>query len=172
MALASRTVTIAGRAPERSRHGRRRHFCPSVSGVAAGIDRVRGRHAVTAAPALIVAIIDDDDSLRRALSSLLRAEGMAVRVFESAEAFLAASAGEMPDAVLTDIQMPGMSGLDLQDRLNRLYPGLPVLVMTALPDRPLRERALSSGAVTVLNKPIDAGVLLARLQDLANRGED
>lgn len=108
----------------------------------------------------LIAIVDDDRAIRTALSSLLRSAGFRAAMFDCAEAFLDDLDDGGPDCVLTDIQMPGMSGLDLQQHLASTKPGLPVLVMTAFPEAKLRERALSSGAHCFLNKPFDADELL------------
>jgi len=121
----------------------------------------------------LVAIVDDDDAIRRGLSSLLRSAGYGVRLFASAEEYLVDSASPRPDCVLTDIQMPGMSGLDLQDRLAKTSPATPVLIMTAFPTIAIEERATAAGARSFLSKPFDAGVLLQALQDaLANGNEE
>lgn len=121
----------------------------------------------------LVAVVDDDDAIRRGLSSLLRSAGYRVRLFASAEEYLVDSAGPRPDCVLTDIQMPGMSGLDLQDSLAKTSPAMPVLIMTAFPTIAIEERATASGARSFLSKPFDAGALLQALQDaLANGAEE
>lgn len=108
----------------------------------------------------LIAIVDDDRAIRTALSSLLRSAGFRAAMFDCAEAFLDDLKGGVPDCVLTDIQMPGMSGLDLQQHLASANPDLPVLVMTAFPEAKLRERAMLSGAHCFLNKPFDANELL------------
>lgn len=83
-----------------------------------------------------------------------------MRLYESAEAFLKDGQTTRPDAVLTDIQMPGMSGLDLQTILKDQEPTLPVLFMTAFPEEALRHRAMADGAVCFLSKPFKAAELL------------
>ncbi len=109
----------------------------------------------------LIAIIDDDLAIRGGVSSLLRSAGFDVRLYESAEAFLADNHKEpSPDAALTDIQMPGMSGLDLQVVLKTRQPTLPVMFMTAFPEEALRQRVLSNGAVCFLSKPFKATELL------------
>lgn len=120
----------------------------------------------------LVAIVDDDDAIRRGLSSLLRSAGYAVRLFASAEDYLIDRASPRPDCVLTDVQMPGMSGLDLQDSLAKSFPETPVLIMTAFPTLAIEERATAAGARSFLSKPFDPGVLLQALQDALATGAD
>ncbi len=108
----------------------------------------------------LIAIIDDDLAIRRGVSSLLRSAGFDVRLYESAEAFLEDKTKPAPDAVLTDIQMLGMSGLDLQSILNVRQPTLPLIFMTAFPEEALRNRAISKGAICFLSKPFKASELL------------
>lgn len=108
----------------------------------------------------LIAIVDDDRAIRTALSSLLRSEGFRAAIFDCAEAFLDDLDSGAPDCLLTDIQMPGMSGLELQQHLAAARPNLPVLVMTAFPELKLRERAMGAGAHCFLNKPFDAADLL------------
>ncbi|MTH77926.1 response regulator transcription factor [Paracoccus aestuariivivens] len=111
-----------------------------------------------------IAIVDDDDAIRYALSSLLRSEDFSVSLFDSAEAFLQSLANQLPQCLLTDIQLPGLSGLDLQFRMRAEQPLLPVLVMTAFPEDKLRDQALAAGAVCFLRKPFDNCALLGCLR--------
>lgn len=108
----------------------------------------------------LISIVDDDQAIRDGLSSLLRSSGFEVRLYESAENFLKDNQITRPDAVLTDIQMPGLSGLDLQNVLKDHEPMLPVLVMTAFPEEALRQRVMADGAVCFLSKPFKAAELL------------
>ncbi|WP_134681128.1 response regulator transcription factor [Paracoccus ravus] len=107
-----------------------------------------------------IAIVDDDDAIRRGLSSLLRSEDYRVTLHDSAEAFLESLKADLPHCLLTDIQLPGVSGLDLQMHLRTDYPDLPVLIMTAYPQPNLRDQALLAGAVCFLGKPFDDHDLL------------
>lgn len=111
-----------------------------------------------------IAIVDDDDAIRRGLSSLLRAQDFRVALFDSAETFLDSLRIGLPQCLLTDIQLPGLSGLDLQFRLRAEHPALPVLVMTAYPETSLRDQALAAGAVCFLSKPFDDRDLLRCLR--------
>lgn len=113
---------------------------------------------MSAAP--LIAVVDDDEAIRVGLSSLIRSEGYDVVLFESAEAFLETLPGTSVQCLLTDIQMPGISGLDLQARMRTGRPDIPVLVMTAFPEDAVRQRALSAGAICFLSKPFDAQELL------------
>jgi FixJ family two-component response regulator len=102
-----------------------------------------------------VAVIDDDGPIRVAIARLLRTMGYETRMFASAEAMLAELAHWSPTCVLTDIQMPGMNGLELARELTKLLPTLPVLVMTAYPSLASRELALAAGASEYVTKPLD-----------------
>ncbi|WP_448659087.1 response regulator transcription factor [Sphingomonas sp. CJ99] len=111
----------------------------------------------------LIAVIDDDHAIRTGLSSLLRSAGYDVVLFDSAEAFLASPAARTVERVVTDIQMPGMSGIELQSVLRKTRPALPVLIMTAFPEPALRDQALAGGAACFLSKPFDADELLRLL---------
>lgn len=108
----------------------------------------------------LIAVIDDDASILVGLSSLLRSESFRVATYRTAEAFLAAPAAAAPDCVLTDVQMPGMSGLELQAELRKRHARLPVIFMTAFPDETVQARALASGAIAFLHKPFEAETML------------
>ncbi len=103
----------------------------------------------------LVAIVDDDDSIRSALSRLVRTIGYRSIAFDSAEALLQRLEEVRPSCVLTDVQMPGMSGLELTKVLREREPDLPVAVMTAYPVTASRERAMAAGATEYLTKPFD-----------------
>lgn len=103
-----------------------------------------------------IAVVDDDAAIRTALSSLLRSMGYSARLFKTADAFLADQELPPPDCVLTDVQMPGMNGLELQAEIHRRRPELPVIMITAFPNAALRQRALAAGALDFLNKPVSA----------------
>jgi FixJ family two-component response regulator len=120
------------------------------------------------APA-VIAVVDDDGAIRVALSSLLRSMGHQVRLFATAEAFLADDTMPPADCVLTDVQMPGMSGLELQATLRRRMPLLPVVVITAFPNEAVRQRALAAGALDFLNKPVAADTVSRCIQRALER---
>lgn len=108
-----------------------------------------------------VAIIDDDAPVRESLKSLLRSMGLGATTFSSAEEFLRAADLEGTDCVITDIYMPGMSGIDLKRHLTGHGFRRPVIMITAMTNSETREAALSSGALSVLVKPFDAAALAA-----------
>lgn len=107
----------------------------------------------------LISIVDDDQSLRTALVRLIRSLGYSARAFASAEEFI--ESGVLPDCscVITDIQMPGMSGLDLTVLIARHRTPAPVIVLTARPEPHLEDSALASGAHCFLKKPVDASAL-------------
>ena len=114
-----------------------------------------------------IAIVDDDDAVRVGLSSLLRSYGYAAQAFESAQALLGAATLGRFHCVITDLQMPGMSGIELLEELRRHGNPLPLILMTAFPEAALRKRALQGGAACFLSKPFDANQLLACLRSAA-----
>lgn len=112
-----------------------------------------------------VAVVDDDEAVLDATSSFLEALGYDARAFNSGEAFLAAMAGSDVSCLLTDVNMPGISGIELQDRVREQRPALPVIMMTALTDDALRRRALAGGARDLLRKPLVADELIRCLEE-------
>jgi FixJ family two-component response regulator len=122
---------------------------------------------VSAAPH--VAIIDDDESLRLALVGLVRSVGFDARGYASAESFLASGDAKRFACIVTDIQMPGMSGIDLKLHLAAKGCPLPVIMITARPEPGLEEKALAAGAVAFLRKPFEASALIARLETALGR---
>lgn len=101
----------------------------------------------------VVHIIDDDESLREGLSSLFRSVGLNVCAYESGPAFLEKIDPLVPGCIVLDVRMPGLSGLDFQDRLMELDIGLPVILMTGHGDIPMSVRAMKAGAIDFLTKP-------------------
>jgi FixJ family two-component response regulator len=110
----------------------------------------------------VISIIDDDASVRAALGSLVRSLGFTARTFESAESFLDSPDLAQTSCIVTDIQMPGMSGLDLQDRLQAAGKAIPTVFITAFPEEHVRARAEAGGAIGFFPKPFD-GQSLAKL---------
>ena len=109
----------------------------------------------------LVHVIDDDEAVRELLSLLLETAGLSVRTYASATAFLDAVPTLSVGCVLTDVLMPGLSGLELQRRLIQLGIRLPVIVMTGHGDVPIAVEALKAGAMDFLEKPLDDARLLA-----------
>jgi len=112
----------------------------------------------------IVAIVDDDESVRRALHGLLKAVGLQAKAFASAEEFLDSGQQHNTACLVTDIRMPGMSGLDLQARLNSQNCRIPTIFITAHGDANMRMQALRAGAVEFLAKPFSDDVLLENVR--------
>lgn len=111
-----------------------------------------------------VAIVDDDHGIRLWLNRILRQAGFEVACFASAEQFLESCDPVTPlGCVLLDVGLPGMSGLDLQARMNREGWPSPVVIMTAQADPRIAAQALEAGAVAFLEKPVEPALLLARV---------
>jgi FixJ family two-component response regulator len=111
-----------------------------------------------------VAFVDDDESVRKALQRLLRASDLDADTFASAQDFLASLPhAPPPDCLVLDLQMPGMSGLDLQRHLVRGGPRLPVVFITGHDEPGMQARCLAAGACAYLRKPLEAGTLLAAI---------
>ena len=111
----------------------------------------------------LFAIIDDDEAVRQALSELLEVAGFNSLTFADADAFLAAYHPGLFAALVTDLNLPRRSGLQLQQYLRRVDPSLIVIVISAQSDATTRARCLASGATAYLTKPIDDQALLALL---------
>jgi|ERR1700723_2058406 len=110
--------------------------------------------------AKLVAIVDDDDLMRSALQGMLKSVGLRSRAFASAEEFLASGLQRQTACLIADIRMPGMSGLELQARLNAEHCRIPTIFITAHGDTRMRMQALRAGAVDFMAKPFDDGVLI------------
>ena len=108
----------------------------------------------------MVAVIDDDEAFRAALQRLLKAAGFPVRSFASAEDFLKSGQQHETACLVTDIRMPGMSGLDLQAKLSAEHCLIPTIFITAHGDEKMRLQAMRGGAVKFLGKPFDSAILL------------
>lgn len=112
----------------------------------------------------LVALVDDEAPVRVALGRLLRLAGYQVTAFESGEPFLASLANELPACVLLDVNMPGLSGLQVQARLLAEGMALPVVFITGSDDPTIHRLALESGGRGVLHKPFGNDELLAAVQ--------
>lgn len=108
-----------------------------------------------------IAIVDDDESVREALRNLLRSVGYEVRTFCSGEEFLERRESEAFACLVTDVQMPGIGGLELQRRIAASDMPLPVILMTAFPRDHVRQQAEQQGAAAFLTKPFDASRMIA-----------
>lgn len=116
-----------------------------------------------------VHIVDDDEALRDSLAFLLGAAGIATATYASAEAFLAALPGIAGGCIVTDVRMPGLSGIDLLKRVAESRPALPVIVVTGHADVPLAVAAMRLGAADFLEKPFDDEALLATVRAALTR---
>ena len=117
----------------------------------------------------VVHVIDDDVDVRQSLAFLLSTAGLAVRVHDSAVAFLKVLPDAQPGCVVTDIRMPEMDGLELQRRLAELKSGFPVIVMTGHGDVPMAVEAMKAGAVDFIEKPFDDETLLSAIRSALDR---
>lgn len=112
-----------------------------------------------------VFLTDDDPAIRDAVGLLLRTNGLAVETFASASDFLQSDALHRPGCLLLDVRMPGMSGLDLQKRLQELSCRLPIIFITGHGDVPMAIRAMKAGAFDFLEKPFAAPLLIKRIHE-------
>lgn len=118
----------------------------------------------------MISIVEDDDSCRAAMMSLIRSLGFAAAAFPSAQAFLQSGRLQDTDCVITDLQMPGLSGIDLQSVLIARGDRTPLIFVTAVAEENFRKRALDAGAIAFLKKPFDEEHLIAHIQTaLQNR---
>jgi FixJ family two-component response regulator len=113
-----------------------------------------------------ISIVDDDLWSRRGLGDLIRSLGYMVRTFASAEEFVASGSVDECSCLITDLHMPGLNGIELQDRLRHDGHRIPVIILTAYPDEHHRARAFAGGATGFLEKPLDEGALVACLARL------
>lgn len=107
-----------------------------------------------------ISIVDDDESVRESLVDLMNSYGYNAEAFESSEAFLDSERSNRTDCLIADIQLPGMTGVELHKRLIALAKPIPTILITARPDEPTRRRALSEGVCCYLAKPFDDNALL------------
>ncbi len=113
----------------------------------------------------LISVIDDDGPFRVAMDSLLRARGYTVHTFASAAEFLRSPQLDEASCVITDVQMPGIGGLELQTLLRSQGRTVPIIFITAFPEESVRARALRDGAVCFLVKPSDASMLIRCVEE-------
>jgi FixJ family two-component response regulator len=119
----------------------------------------------------LIAIVDDDESVRIGMTSLVRSLGYEAYSYESAEDFLGSQERHALSCLISDIQMPGLGGLELQKVLVAEDGTPPIIFVTAYPDANIRRQALEAGAVCFLSKPCDGDVLVGCLENaLGARG--
>lgn len=120
----------------------------------------------TAMPPYVVAVIEDNGAARKALGRLLWAWGFEPALFESAEAYLAASPA--PLCIIVDVNLPGMSGIELQQRLRATGNAPPIIMTTASHEATVRRRAERNGCAGFFWKPVDGGAMISIIKSLAD----
>jgi two-component system response regulator FixJ len=120
----------------------------------------------------MIAVVDDDESVRDSTRTLLRSVGYRVATFDSAERFLSAEGGDRSECIVLDVRMPGMDGLELQRRLKSSEHSIPIIFITGHGDGRMRRTAMDRGAVDFLLKPFNPSALVAAVRTaLAGRPE-
>ncbi len=117
----------------------------------------------------VIAIVDDDPSVRKSLQRLIRSAGWEAEPFASAQEFLARPWAEVPNCLILDLQLPGLSGLDLQKRMAEVGLEIPIVFLTGHGNIPASVRAMKAGAVEFLTKPIDEQDLFRAIQEAIER---
>ena len=112
----------------------------------------------------IISIIDDDDSMRCAMKSLVTSLGLRVHTFRSAEEFLKSPSVDDTSCLITDLQMPGLSGIELQSLLVAQARHMPIILVTAFPEERMRNRAIEAGALGFLSKPFESQMLIKLIE--------
>jgi FixJ family two-component response regulator len=117
----------------------------------------------------IAFVVDDDPSVRLALSSLIRSVGLSVQTFSSAQEFLTSQRPDAPACLVLDVRLPGLSGLDLQRELAATHSSIPIIFITGHGDIPMTVEAMKAGAVEFLTKPFRDQELLDAIQQAIER---
>ncbi|OLP46691.1 two-component system response regulator [Rhizobium oryziradicis] len=117
-----------------------------------------------------ISIIDDDDAVRMATASLVRSLGFQTTIFASAEEFLQSQQVQTSACIITDIQMPGMNGVEMQSALRAAGNNIPMIFMTAFPEDNIRRQAFEAGAAGFLIKPFEGDQILACLDKAIGAG--
>jgi two-component system response regulator FixJ len=120
----------------------------------------------------IVHVIDDDEAVRQSIEFLLRTAGVTARTYDSASAFLNALPTIETGCIITDVRMPGISGIELLKRLGEMKIEMPVIVVTGHGDVPLAVEAMKNGAVDFLEKPFEDELLLGSVRSALNRSQE
>ena len=120
-------------------------------------------------PDATVFVVDDDESVREALGSLVRSAGLGVATYATAQDFLAGPRADGPSCLVLDVQLPGLSGLDLQRCMAEVNLEIPIIFITGHGDVPTSVRAMKAGAVEFLTKPFGDGDLLTAIQEAIKR---
>src|ERR671922_261741 len=122
-------------------------------------------------PDPVVFVVDDDPSIREALTSLIRSVGLGVKTVGSAREFLTGPRPDAPACLVLDVRLPGLSGLDLQRELAAAQVDLPIIFLTGHGDIPMTVRAMKAGAMEFLTKPFDDEDLLKAIQQTIIRDD-
>ena len=117
----------------------------------------------------VIAIVDDDPSVREGLHSLIRSAGWRAETFGSAQEFLARRGPEAPSCLILDLQLPGLSGLDLQKRMADVDLEIPIVFLTGQGNIPASVQAMKAGAIEFLTKPVEESDLLRAIQEALDR---
>jgi len=125
-----------------------------------------------AVPATFVAIVDDEEPIRKALKRLLRSANVESESFASGPAFLDSLASRRPDCVILDLHMPGMTGLHVLQQLQQAGVQLPTIVITAYDEPETRDHCLAAGATAYLRKPLEDTLLLDAVASAAKIGKN
>ena len=120
----------------------------------------------------VISIVDDDASVRCATKSLVRSLGLVAYTFSSAEEFLRSPHLGETSCLISDVQMPGMTGVEMQGSLAAAGHRTPIIFITAFPNEVVKERALKAGAICFLHKPFDGQTLIKCLGDALNKPEN
>jgi FixJ family two-component response regulator len=132
-----------------------------------GVALASGRSALSTLS--VISVIDDDASVRTATNNLLSSHGYLIQTFASADEFLQSDRLDDSSCVIADVQMPGMSGLDLLTYMRAQGYTMPLIFITAFPDDSVRARALKAGAIGFLAKPFAGPVLIDCIETALNR---
>lgn len=114
----------------------------------------------------LISVVDDDRSMGRMLARIIGAAGLTVAIFTSAEEFLDSDQLQDSACLVLDVDLPGMSGLELQERLNDTGQGIPIIFISGQATEQIRERALKAGAVGFFDKPFSIDLLLNTIQSV------
>jgi len=120
----------------------------------------------------LIAVVDDDQSIREALENLISSVGFEVKLFASAEEYLDSDTPSQTDCAILDVRLPGITGLELQQRLVAEEQSIPVIVITAQGDDKTHDEAVAAGAIAFLKKPVTEAALLTAVESALNRNAD
>jgi two-component system response regulator FixJ len=120
----------------------------------------------------LIAVVDDDQSIREALENLISSVGFEVKLFASAEEYLDSDTPSQTDCAILDVRLPGITGLELQQRLVAEEQSIPVIVITAQGDDKTQDEAVAAGAIAFLKKPVTEAALLSAVESALNRNAD